>query len=298
LLDASFRAAPPGTALKAKVNFYKEHSMLVLSRRESEKILFPTLGISVEVLNIQGRKTKIGIDAPADIPVLRHECALRNSKFGGSGVGNRIEFTSDLIESNQKLSELFHVIHKRLDGAANTLNELHRSVEAEHDPDLHLASQQIMSNLFKELRSLETEANKVLEGTGITVNDPTQALLVEDGACERQLLGGYLELSGFEVITAEDGQDALDYLSLHSRPDVVLLDMMMPRMNGPAFVQQVRSNPDLDGLSIFAISGNSQAEIEKSFGTTAVDRWFSKPISPKELVNEIAQYLTSKALSA
>ncbi len=270
--------------------------MLVLSRRESEKILFPTLGISVEVLNIQGRKAKIGIDAPANIPVLRHECAVKDGKLGRSIAGQGIEFTSDLIESNQKLSELFHVIHKRLDSAASTLNELHQSVE--HNSDVNLASQEIMSNLFKELRSLESEANKVLEGSGIFVNDPTQALLVEDGACERKLLGGYLELSGFEVITAEDGQDALDYLSLHSPPDVVLLDMMMPRMNGPAFVQQVRSNPDLNGLSIFAISGNSQAEIEKSFGATVVDRWFSKPISPKELVSEIAQYLTNKALLA
>ena len=270
--------------------------MLVLSRRESEKILFPTLGISVEVLNIQGRKTKLGIDAPANIPVLRHECAVKNGKLGKGFAGKGMEFTSDLIESNQKLSELFHVIHKRLDSAASTLNELHQSVEVDHDVDQ--ASQQIMANLFKELRSLESEANKVLEGTGISVNDPAQALLVEDGECERKLLGGYLELSGFEVITAEDGQDALDYLSLHSLPDVVLLDMMMPRVNGPAFVQEVRSNPDLDGLNIFAISGSSRAEVEKSFGTTAVDRWFSKPVSPKELVSEIAQYLTNKALSA
>ena len=101
--------------------------MLVLSRRESEKILFPTLGISVEVLNIQGRKARIGIDAPADIPVLRHECAVKDGKLGRGIAGKGMEFTSDLIESNQKLSELFHVIHKRLDNAASTLNELHRA---------------------------------------------------------------------------------------------------------------------------------------------------------------------------
>jgi CheY-like chemotaxis protein/sRNA-binding carbon storage regulator CsrA len=270
--------------------------MLVVSRRESEKILFPTLGISVELLKIQGRKTKIGIDAPANIPVLRHECAAKSGIRHNGSTGNAVEFTSDLLESNQKLSELFHVIRQRLDSAASTLNELYQCVDA--DDTVNADSQGIMKDLFKELRLLETQANQVLEGSGISINDPTQALLVEDGACERKLLGGYLELCGFEVITAADGQDALDYLSMHSAPDVVLLDMMMPRLNGPTFVQQVRANPDLNRLSIFAISGKSQEEVEATYGATPVDRWFSKPVSPKELVSQIAQHLTKKGLIA
>ena len=49
--------------------------MLVLSRRESDKVLFPSLGISVEVLRVQGNKTRLGITAPADVPILRHEIA-------------------------------------------------------------------------------------------------------------------------------------------------------------------------------------------------------------------------------
>ena len=267
--------------------------MLVLSRRESEKILFPTLGISVELLKIQGRKTRIGIDAPANIPVVRHECSAEPGSDQKGATGKAVEFTPDLLASNQKLSELFHVIQSRLDGAANTLNELHQSVDAD---DVNAESQQIMKDLFKELRLLETQANKVLEGYGISFNDPTQALVVEDGACERKLLGGYLELCGFDVITAADGQDALDYLSMHSAPDVVLLDMMMPRLNGTAFVREVRSDPKLSNLSIFAISGKSQAEVEATFGATPVDRWFAKPVAPKELVNQIAQYLTKKEL--
>ena len=51
--------------------------MLVLSRREKEKVLFPTLGISVEVLRVRGNATRLGVDAPTDIPILRHEIAGR-----------------------------------------------------------------------------------------------------------------------------------------------------------------------------------------------------------------------------
>ena len=51
--------------------------MLVLSRSREQKIVFPTLGISVEILQIAGNKVRVGIDAPADIPVHRHEVAER-----------------------------------------------------------------------------------------------------------------------------------------------------------------------------------------------------------------------------
>lgn len=269
--------------------------MLVLSRRESEKILFPSLGISVEIVKIQGRKTRLGINAPADIPVLRHECAVKQTPVNaGKPADNTIDFTSDLFRSNQRLSELIHIISNRLDSAASTLNHLNQSVE-EHEGG---EAQKYMSDLFRELRALESEANNVLERSGVMVNNPTQALLVEDGAVERKLLEGYLEVSGFDVVVAKDGLDALDYLSMHAAPDVILLDMMMPRLDGPSFVKKVRANSDLDGLSIFATSGRTRDQIEERHGEVKVDRWFTKPFSPKELVVDIAQHLTEKVLVA
>src|SRR5690606_16388530 len=58
------------------------------------------------------------------------------------------------------------------------------------------------------------------------------ALLVEDNDNERHLLAGYLKMVGFEAVTAENGMAALDYLASHERPDVVLLDMLMPECDG------------------------------------------------------------------
>ena len=257
--------------------------MLVLSRRESEKILFPTLGISVEVLRIRGNKARLGIDAPADIPVLRHEIPSLKE----------IEFTPDKSDANRQLRDLYFAIRNRLSSATNELNQLHTNLEG-HDT----ACQQIILNLYRELCGLEDEANKVLEGTGILINNPSQALLVEDSIVEQKLLGGYLELCGFEVITANDGRDALDYLSLHSRPDVVLLDMLMPRINGREFVKTVRNDPRMDGLAIFAVSSKSRTDVDVRIGQGGVDRWIKKPFSPQKLVAEIAQYLTDRAVAA
>lgn len=56
--------------------------MLVLSRTHNEKIVFPTLGISIEVLHISGNQVRIGVDAPIDIPVHRQEIAERIFRQG------------------------------------------------------------------------------------------------------------------------------------------------------------------------------------------------------------------------
>ena len=56
--------------------------MLVLSRSREQKIDFPTLGISVVILQIAGNRVRVGIDAPADIPVHRHEVAERIGREG------------------------------------------------------------------------------------------------------------------------------------------------------------------------------------------------------------------------
>ena len=55
--------------------------MLVLSRRESDQILFPSLGIAVEVLRVQGNTARLGISAPTEIPILRHEIADLKAEF-------------------------------------------------------------------------------------------------------------------------------------------------------------------------------------------------------------------------
>lgn len=256
--------------------------MLVLSRRESDKILFPTLGISVEVLRIQGKTARLGISAPTEVPILRHEVADLKE----------IEFAPGKRQNDDRLKALVHAIRTRLDIASANLTQLDASLDGVASE----SAQNLIENLFGELQALEREANLVLEESGVPVNQTPQALLVEDSATERQLLEAYLDLCGFHVTTAEDGQDALDYLSLHSRPDVVLLDMMMPRIDGPAFIRTVRADPKFRGLSIFAISGSQRRDFDIPTGSLGVDRWYVKPLNPKALVCDVATHLTKAPL--
>jgi CheY-like chemotaxis protein len=118
-----------------------------------------------------------------------------------------------------------------------------------------------------------------------------KALLVEDDDNERELLAGFLRLAGLDVATAGDGSNALDYLRAEGRPDVVLLDMVLPRCDGPTIVREVRRDPAYTGLKIFALSGYSPQEVGLEGDWPAVDRWFRKPIDPAALLGELKQEL-------
>jgi CheY-like chemotaxis protein len=83
-------------------------------------------------------------------------------------------------------------------------------------------------------------------------------LIVDDDEDIRDLLSLILRLEGHEVQLAVDGVDALARLSAR-RPSVILLDMMMPRLDGEGFVKELRNNPQLADIPIVLISGHKAA---------------------------------------
>lgn len=249
--------------------------MLVLTRRETERVLFPTLGISIEVMRVQGNKTRLGIDAPPDIPVLRHELTQRKS----------IELTPDDSSTRKQLRDLAHVVRKRMDRAASALNQLHQKLD--NTGEEHV--QEIVMRLYRDLESLEREANQLIEWSDTAKT--THVLVVEDSVVERKLMAAVLDLSGLNVSTASDGQEALEFLSMHATPDAVLLDMLMPRCDGPEFVREVRSNPRFETLKVFAVSSVDPATLGLAIGGNGISGWFPKPLEPAELVSVLDQRL-------
>jgi CheY-like chemotaxis protein len=116
-------------------------------------------------------------------------------------------------------------------------------------------------------------------------------LLVEDDGNQRELLAGFLRMAGLQVDTAGDGSDALDYLRSRPRPDVVLMDMGLPRCDGPTAVRQIRRDPAFEGLRIFAVTGGAPDQFGLGSGPGGIDRWFRKPLNPALLLHELKQEL-------
>jgi CheY-like chemotaxis protein len=88
---------------------------------------------------------------------------------------------------------------------------------------------------------------------------PTRVLLVEDDQDIRELLKDVLGLEGYHVEVAKDGLDALGKLDGDPQPSVIVLDMMMPRMDGETFLEELRRDPTRVDTPVVVVSGNSTA---------------------------------------
>ncbi len=247
--------------------------MLVLSRREGERIVFPTIGVTLEVLRLKGNTARLGIEAPRSIAVLRDELS--------AGPQASADAASPPPEAAP--SRLSHRVRNQLHAASLALHLFKRQLEKGMVDDAETSFQKVL----EQFEAIEQQAARKTEPK--EPDGPRTTLVVDDDANESELLAGYLRMNGFEVATAGDGADALEYLARNDCPDLMLLDMIMPRFDGPATVRAVRGNPDFRAMKVFAISGSSAASAGVPEGPRGVDRWFRKPLNPEYLVREIVR---------
>jgi CheY-like chemotaxis protein len=113
-----------------------------------------------------------------------------------------------------------------------------------------------------------------------------RVLVVDDSAVIRQLISVNLELEGFEVVTAVDGQDALD--KVHEvQPDVVTIDVKMPRLDGFETVERLRADPLTADLKIAMVTACAQAVDLRRGASVGVDAYVTKPFDPEALVRTV-----------
>ena len=113
-------------------------------------------------------------------------------------------------------------------------------------------------------------------------------LLVEDDASIRLALSDMLEDEGFAVTTAINGREALDTLRVSTAPDIILLDLMMPVMDGWEFRVEQRSDPMLAGIPLLAMSADLSAKAR----AIAADGYIRKPIDFPEMVHKLREVVT------
>jgi carbon storage regulator CsrA len=257
--------------------------MLVLSRRSNEKIVFPGFATSVQVLAIKSGVVRLGIQAPPQVTVLRDEVHQRRMEWQAS------EATANPNGVPSTFQELNQLINNRLHVASVGLAQLREQLQAGFIQDAEMTLAKIDEDWQLLRQRLGSEVEKARLRPPPLPRKSRRALLVEDNANERELLASFLRMAGLDVDTAGDGSDALDYLHAQGRPDVVLLDMGLPRCDGATTVREIRREPAWAGLKIFAVTGHLPDEFDLAHGPTGIDRWFHKPIDPAELVRDLNQ---------
>ena len=114
-------------------------------------------------------------------------------------------------------------------------------------------------------------------------------LVVDDNKVIRQLIRVNLELEGFEVVTAADGAECLDVVH-QVCPDVVTLDVVMPRLDGIKTAERLRADPRTRHLPVAIISACGEHEVAGGSGS-GVDAFLAKPFEPSELVRVVRQLM-------
>lgn len=265
--------------------------MLVLSRKLHEKILFPDFQTTVEVVAIKAGMVRLGIEASPEVKVWREELHARAAEWGATQTPAR----DRAVLPNSR--ELRHFLNGQFNATGLALELLHQQLLAGQSQQAEATLAKLGED-FELLRErLESAGEEVvLQPAKQPAKQPRKvrkALLVEDNQNERELLAGLLRMAGVDVDTAGDGADALDYLRTKGRPDVMLLDMAMPRCDGPTTVRAIRQDPAFARLKIFAVTGHSPDEFPVESGPAGINGWFCKPIDPQALVHDLTRELDS-----
>ncbi|HUC60302.1 MAG TPA: response regulator [Streptosporangiaceae bacterium] len=113
-------------------------------------------------------------------------------------------------------------------------------------------------------------------------------LVVDDDEVIRQLIAVNLELEGFEVFTAVDGQDCLDRV-VDIQPDVITLDVMMPRLDGWVTATQLRRNPLTSAIKVVLITARAQEDDRDHGRQVGVDAYLTKPFDPAEMIRVVRE---------
>ncbi|HSD85488.1 MAG TPA: response regulator [Anaerolineae bacterium] len=118
----------------------------------------------------------------------------------------------------------------------------------------------------------------------------SKILIVEDNALNRALLTAVLKPAGFEILSAEDGRQGID-VAQRELPDLILMDVMLPGLNGYEATRRLKAEPATQHIPIIAITANAApAERERALDA-GCDGYIAKPIDTRALPGQVRLFL-------
>jgi two-component system cell cycle response regulator DivK len=115
-------------------------------------------------------------------------------------------------------------------------------------------------------------------------------LVVEDQEDNRQILRDLLTKAGFDMIEAENGEDAVA-LAQASRPDLILMDIQLPILDGYEATRRIKADPNLKSIPIIVVTSYALSGDEEKARLAGCDDYVAKPFSPRQLLAKIKAYV-------
>ena len=115
-------------------------------------------------------------------------------------------------------------------------------------------------------------------------------LVVEDTEDNRQILRDLLGMAGYDMIEANDGAEGVAQATAH-KPDLILMDIQMPVMDGYEATRQIKANPDLKAIPIVAVTSYALSGDEEKARAAGCDGYIAKPYSPRQMLAKVREIL-------
>ncbi|MGC1330977.1 Hpt domain-containing protein [Pseudomonas sp.] len=153
---------------------------------------------------------------------------------------------------------------------------------------------QVRAAHARQMQQAPTPAQAPLQPGGVEQSRPRLVMVVDDSVTVRKVTSRLLERHGMNVLTAKDGVDAMALLQDHL-PDVLLLDIEMPRMDGFEVATEIRRDPRLKDLPIIMITSRTGQKHRERAMAIGVNDYLGKPYQESVLLDSIAQWSRSHA---
>ena len=117
-----------------------------------------------------------------------------------------------------------------------------------------------------------------------------RVLVIEDTADNRRIVRDLLTRSGYEVLEAEDGQAGVERAAAE-KPDLILMDIQLPLVDGYEATRRIKANPDLAKTPIIAVTSYALSGDEQKAKAAGCDGYLAKPFSPRDLLAKVREFL-------
>jgi len=258
LLNNAVKFTPNGGKISLQVNYIKFSGQAEIVQ-----------GAACDTLEISVIDTGIGI-APDQIqrlfqPFVQVESAL-NRSYNGTGLG--LALVKRLVE--------LHGGEVRLTSELGVGSCFTIAIPISPFCDLSVESEPVLSDRLEEIDPVIADAPLIL--------------LAEDNEENVNLFADYLSLKGYRLVVAHNGQMAID-LAQRAHPDLILMDIQMPEMDGLEAIQRIRQIPELADTPIIALTALAMAGDRDQCIEMGANDYLSKPVSLKQLIKKINNYL-------
>ncbi len=188
------------------------------------------------------------------------------NKYGGTGLGLTI---------TQRLVNMMggHIKVESNPGKGSMFN-------------VYLNNLEVSSMVETNQKDIETHISDI-------IFEPASLLVVDDIAHNRELIVNFLEKHKLEIYSAENGKEAIDIV-MKCKPDLILMDLKMPVMDGFEATSIIKSKDQFKSVPIIALTASAMQEEQDKILNFGFDHFIHKPVSQKELIKQLAKYLSHK----